>query len=117
MVLCVTVIAVILFLVERRVVSRSIVAALAVPVVLAAQFTGNLLPWEQLALTSVVLGADVTGFDPLLGDDVRFVLVDGRQVSPGTVLRWLAVHVTLGACLLGAMVWLTRHRREPSRRG
>lgn len=75
----------------RRWVAPAIGAGVVVAVGLAS-FTGYLLPWDQLALWRVRVGSSVAGYRPLFGPDVRFVLLGGVEVSPGTVLGWLAVH-------------------------
>ncbi|HJV08490.1 MAG TPA: cytochrome b N-terminal domain-containing protein, partial [Acidimicrobiales bacterium] len=70
-----------------------------------ASFTGYLLPWDQLALSAVTVGSDLRGFSPLFRPVVRFVLIGGVEVSPGTVLRWLFVHVVvLGPALAALLV-------------
>ncbi|HET9442134.1 MAG TPA: cytochrome b N-terminal domain-containing protein [Acidimicrobiales bacterium] len=73
----------------------------AVPV--AAAFTGLLLPWDQLALWAVTIGTDMSGYRPLLGDEVRFVVVGGSEVGPGTILGWLAVHALVLGPLAGGL--------------
>ena len=53
---------------------------------------GNLL-YEQLGLWAVTVGTDVAGFATAAFDDqVRFVIVDGREVSTGSYARTLVVH-------------------------
>lgn len=79
---------------------------------LAVSFTGYLLPWDQLALRAVTVGTNLRGYSPLFDPDVRFVLVGGVELSPGTVLWWLFVHaVVLTPALLGLVLlgW-RRHR-------
>jgi quinol-cytochrome oxidoreductase complex cytochrome b subunit len=79
---------------------------------LAVSFTGYLLPWDQLALRAVTVGTNLRGYSPLFDPDVRFVLVGGVELSPGTVLWWLLVHaVVLTPALVGLVLlgW-RRHR-------
>ncbi len=61
--------------------------------VLAGIATGLALPWEQLALKAVTVGTEHRGFGWLLGDDVRFVLIDGLEVSLTTMRAVFAAHV------------------------
>ena len=71
----------------------------------AASFTGFLLPWDQLALRAVTVGTNITGFGELFGDKVKFVLIGGTEVSPGTVISWLLVHMlVVGPVLVGLIV-------------
>ena len=65
--------------------------------VLAAGFTGYLLPWDQLALWAVSVGSNMKGYTPVFGSNVRFVLIGGVEVSKATMWRWFVVHtVVLG---------------------
>ena len=80
----------------------------------AALVTGFLLPWDQLALWAVTVGTNFTGFGPLLGNQVRFVLINNDEVSPEVIVTWLAIHATLGGLVAGVLLtaaW-TRHRRS-----
>ena len=79
---------------------------------LAVSFTGYLLPWDQLALRAVTVGTSLRGYSPLFDPDVRFVLLGGVELSPGTVLWWLFVHaVVLTPALVGlALLGWRRHR-------
>lgn len=88
-------------------------AAIAV-ITLAASITGFLLPWDQLALWAVTVGTNLSGYRPLFDDTVRFVLIGGVEVSRGTLVRWLLVHMLLlgpALAVLVAMAW--RHHRSP----
>ena len=77
---------------------------------LAASFTGFLLPWDQLALRAVTVDSGITGYRVLFGDTVRFVLLGGTEVSPGTVLTWLLVHMlVLGPALAVLLILAWRH--------
>ena len=56
-------------------------------------FTGYLLPWDQLALWAVTVGTNMAGYTPVFGEEVRFVLLGGKEISPETLLRWYVLHV------------------------
>lgn len=72
---------------------------------LVALATGFLLPWDQLALQAVTVGTDLSGFRFLFGSpDVRFVLMDGREVDTATVARAFVIHVVAAIVIVGAMV-------------
>jgi quinol-cytochrome oxidoreductase complex cytochrome b subunit len=92
--------------------TRAMSAAL-VAVVAAAAFTGYLLPWDQLALRAVTAGEGLSGYRPMFGDRVRFVLIGGTEVRPDTILRWLGVHaVVLTPLALLLVIFLWRQRRR-----
>jgi quinol-cytochrome oxidoreductase complex cytochrome b subunit len=95
---------------------RGVVAGLAVLATgVAAAFTGYLLPWDQLALWAVTVGKNVSGVRAVFGATVKYVLVDGREVSPGTYRFWAIAHVTLGVLVAaaGVLAWL-RTRPQPT---
>ncbi|MCP5026802.1 MAG: hypothetical protein GY929_11020 [Actinomycetia bacterium] len=84
----------------------------------SATFTGFLLPWDQLALWAVTPGSNMMGFMPVIyGDQVRFVLINGAEVSQEEIRRAFYVHIAIGIATLGAVVWLARElgrRRRPT---
>ncbi|HEX6418193.1 MAG TPA: cytochrome b N-terminal domain-containing protein, partial [Acidimicrobiales bacterium] len=98
----------------RRRVDVLVGASLAV-VMVVGSFTGYLLPWDQLGLWAVSVGEDMVGYLPLFDEEkVRFVLIGGAEVMPGTVVRWLLVHTLLVGCVLTALLataW--RRSRRP----
>ncbi len=100
---------------ERAAVRRwpgAVVGAGIAVTTIAAWFTGFLLPWDQLALRAVTVGTNFTGFGKLFGDEVKFVLIGGAEVSPGTVVGWLLVHMlVLGPVLVGLVVVAWRRQR------
>ncbi len=58
-------------------------------------FSGQFLPWDQLALWAVTVGTNMSGFEPVFSDDVRFVLIDGTEMTTRQIRIWLGVHVVL----------------------
>ncbi|HEX9887847.1 MAG TPA: cytochrome b N-terminal domain-containing protein [Nitriliruptorales bacterium] len=60
---------------------------------LLLSFTGYLLPWDQLAIWAVNVGTEIGGFSPVIGRQVKFVLIGGVEIGPATLLRWYVLHV------------------------
>lgn len=60
---------------------------------LLLSFSGYLLPWDQLALWAVTVGTNMAGFVPVVGDQVKFALLAGPEVSGNTILRFYVLHV------------------------
>lgn len=60
---------------------------------LLLSFSGYLLPWDQLALWAVTVGSNMAGFVPVVGDQVKFALLAGPEVSANTLLRFYVLHV------------------------
>jgi hypothetical protein len=76
---------------RRSSIAAAVVATLTCAAAIA---TRDLLAWEQLALSEVVVGTDLSGYwDAAVDDRVRFVLVDGAEVAQSTYARTLAVHL------------------------
>lgn len=84
--------------------------ALAV-VVIAATLTGNMVAWDQLALRSVTVGSDLSGYGPLFGDEVLFALVGGAEVRTDTMRTWVLVHVAALPVAAAALVSVLVQRR------
>jgi quinol-cytochrome oxidoreductase complex cytochrome b subunit len=60
---------------------------------LLLSFSGYLLPWDQLALWAVTVGSNMAGFVPVIGQQVKFALLAGAEVSAATLLRFYVLHV------------------------
>jgi quinol-cytochrome oxidoreductase complex cytochrome b subunit len=68
--------------------------------VVAASFTGRLLPWDQLNIAARTVGPNVDGYGTILfNSNVRYVLIGNSAVGPSTIARWFWMHV-LGTTLL-----------------
>lgn len=61
--------------------------------VLFANFTGYLLPWDQISYWAVKVGANLAGYFPLIGPTLQTFLLGGMQVGPETLVRSFALHV------------------------
>ena len=62
---------------------------------LLLSFTGYLLPWDQLAYWAVTVGTSMAGFVPLIGDQVKEILLGGPTVGSATLLRFYVLHVAV----------------------
>jgi quinol-cytochrome oxidoreductase complex cytochrome b subunit len=72
--------------------------------VLAFAFTGQLLPFDQLALHGTSIRLSYMGDVPVIGEGLRGFMTGGSEVGTATVSRFYALHVivlpALGAILL-----------------
>lgn len=69
-------------------------AAIAIAGIAAAVFTIGAVRWDQLALFSVTVGTNADGYwAAAFGDDVRFVLIGGTEVSQETYRSVLLAHL------------------------
>jgi len=79
------------------------VGVLLLVMTLFLSYTGYLLPWDQLALWAVTVGANMAAATPFLGaegpfsvvsvkNDARFVLIGGTTVGEATLIRFYVLH-------------------------
>lgn len=75
------------------------------------------LQYDQLGLWAVTVGADLEGYRVATGDDVRFAIVNGTEVTPSTYEAVLVVHLVAPLVVLVALAviaWDLRRRRSPA---
>ena len=109
-----------------------VIGVLLLVLTLLFSFTGYLLPWDQLAMWAVTVGSNMARASPGLGvegpgsqlmaigdiplitagSDVRFVLLGGRFVGEGALLRFYVLHCIgipfIFVMLLAAHFWRIR---------
>jgi quinol-cytochrome oxidoreductase complex cytochrome b subunit len=72
-------------------------------------FTGYLLPWDQKAYWATVVGTNMLGSLPLLGEPLRTLLLGGVEVSGRTLLRFYSIHMLWLPVLTGLFLWVHFH--------
>lgn len=63
--------------------------------VVAANFTGYLLPWDQLAYWAVTVGTSLLSYVPVVGDAIARLLLGGPEVGAGTLTNFYGLHVAV----------------------
>jgi quinol-cytochrome oxidoreductase complex cytochrome b subunit len=81
-----------------------VVGVLLLLLTLGLSFTGYLLPWDQLAFWAITVGTNIGSYAPLVGGQVRELLLGGHSVGEAALLRFYVLHV---AVLPAAMILLT----------
>src|SRR5215216_6143511 len=75
-------------------------------------FTGYLLPWDQLGIWAVTVGTNMAGATPFVGEQARFFLIGGYEISDNTLVRWYVLHVIavplVTAVLMAVHFWRIR---------
>src|ERR671933_582616 len=75
-------------------------------------FTGYLLPWDQLGIWAVTVGTNMAGATPFVGEQTRFLLIGGYEISDNTLVRWYVLHVIgmplITAVLMAVHFWRIR---------
>ena len=79
---------------------------------LALSFTGYLLPWDQLAFWAITVGTNIAGYAPLLGEQLKYLLLGGHVIGPMTLLRFYVMHCVMlplaMLLLISLHVWRVR---------
>ncbi|RME72021.1 MAG: DUF4405 domain-containing protein [Chloroflexi bacterium] len=60
-----------------------------------ANFTGYLLPWDQLAYWAVTVGTGLVEYIPLVGKWIQTVILGGPEVGAATLLNFYGLHIAL----------------------
>lgn len=71
---------------------------------LFASFTGYLLPWDQLAFWAITVGAAIAGYAPVVGEQMRFILLGDTAVGQEALLRFYVLHVVVLPLVMTGMV-------------
>ena len=66
-------------------------------------FTGYLLPWDQLAYWAVTVGTNIASAVPLVGAQVRELMLGGRAIDQPTLTRFETLHVIVLPAVLGVL--------------
>ena len=80
--------------------------------ILAANFTGYLLPWDQLAFWAVTICTGMFGYVPWIGEWLQGMARGGPEVGSATLVIFYAFHTTLVpvalVLLMGFHFWRVR---------
>ena len=67
-------------------------------------FTGYLLPWDQLAFWAITVGTSIASYAPLVGKEVKFILLGDSTVGQEALLRFYVLHVAVLPAVLSLLV-------------
>ena len=81
-------------------------------VTLLLSYTGYLLPWDQLAYWAVTVGTNIAGATPLIGDQIRLIMLGASETGPEALVRFYALHIAIlpgvMTILIGVHFWRIR---------
>ncbi|MBL7162847.1 MAG: cytochrome b N-terminal domain-containing protein [Anaerolineales bacterium] len=63
--------------------------------IIAANFTGYLLPWDQLAYWAVTVGTSLLDYIPVIGEPLTRLLLGGPEVGAATLTNFYGLHIAL----------------------
>ncbi len=90
-----------------------VVGVLLFLVTLGFGFTGYLLPWDEKAYWATVVGVEIAGTAPVLGEVVAKVLRGGAEIGAVTLSRFYALHTIwlpwIAFGLVGVHLFLVRY--------
>ena len=79
---------------------------------LGLSFTGYLLPWDQLAFWAITVGTNIAGYAPVVGPELKYLLLGGNTVGQEALTRFYALHVivlpAIGGLMVAVHVWRVR---------
>lgn len=81
---------------------------------LGLSFTGYLLPWDQLAYWAITVGTNIGSYAPIVGGQLRELLLGGHSVGEGALIRFYVLHVAVlpAAMILFTIVHFWRVRKD-----
>jgi len=68
--------------------------------IIFSNFTGYLLPWDQLAYWAVTVGTSLLEYIPLIGNSIREFILGGDEVNANTLLIFYNFHTALFPILI-----------------
>jgi quinol-cytochrome oxidoreductase complex cytochrome b subunit len=72
--------------------------------VVLSNFTGYLLPWDQLSYWAVTVATSLLSYIPLVGEATREALLGGREVGQPTLTNFFNLHTGVIPLLMIALV-------------
>jgi quinol-cytochrome oxidoreductase complex cytochrome b subunit len=73
-------------------------------VTLFLSFTGYLLPWDQLAYWAITVGTSIAGYAPVIGKDIKFLMLGDTTVGQEALLRFYVLHVVVLPAVLTLLI-------------
>jgi ubiquinol-cytochrome c reductase cytochrome b subunit len=81
-----------------------VIGCLLFMVTLGFGFTGYLLPWDQRAYWATVVGTEIAGSVPVVGNALLLLLRGGADVTGDTMSRFFGIHVLVLPISLAALI-------------
>ena len=72
--------------------------------IIAANFTGYLLPWDQLAYWAVTVGTSLLDYIPIIGEPLTRLLLGGPEVGTATLTNFYGLHIAVIPLAIFAIV-------------
>jgi quinol-cytochrome oxidoreductase complex cytochrome b subunit len=63
--------------------------------IVSSNFTGYLLPWDQLAYWAITVSTNIIGYLPLAGESLRTMIIGGKELNASTLQTFFTFHTAL----------------------
>lgn len=63
--------------------------------IIGANFTGYLLPWDQLAFWAITVGTSIISYIPWFGESLSRLILGGPEVGARTLLNFYSLHIAI----------------------
>ena len=73
-------------------------------IIVFSNFTGYLLPWDQLAYWAITVSTNIIGYLPLIGESLRMAIIGGKDLNAQTLQTFFTFHSALLPFLLVVIV-------------
>ena len=73
-------------------------------IIVLLNFTGYLLPWDQLAYWAITVSTNLISYFPLVGESLRTMIIRGNELNAETLQTFFTFHTALLPLLLLAFV-------------
>ena len=65
-----------------------------------SNFTGYLLPWDQLAYWAITVSTNIISYFPLIGESLHYVIIRGSELNAGTLQTFFNLHTSIMPLIL-----------------
>jgi quinol-cytochrome oxidoreductase complex cytochrome b subunit len=72
--------------------------------IVISNFTGYLLPWDQLAYWAITVSTNIIGYLPFIGESLRTLIIQGKELNSGTLHTFFTFHTAVLPFLLLALI-------------
>ncbi|MCX6284159.1 MAG: cytochrome b N-terminal domain-containing protein [Bacteroidetes bacterium] len=77
---------------------------LLLAIIVFSNFTGYLLPWDQLAYWAITVSTNIIGYFPFIGNGLRMTIIGGKELNADTLQTFFTFHSALLPFLLLVLV-------------
>lgn len=78
-------------------------------IVMLEGFTGYLLPWDQKSYWATVVGTNIAGSIPFIGETLLLIIRGGYDVTGITLTRFYSLHVLWFPLIIALLLWAHFH--------